>query len=60
MSIFISALISIGVFFLWAASLPNDARDFRFRMLTAVVASVCIGIAGGQFYALLDFPVVWP
>lgn len=60
MSIVVALLIAVGVFLMWAVSATASPRHFVLHLCVAGLGSLCIGITGGLFYALLDSPVIWP
>lgn len=60
MSILVALLVAAGIHTLWMCSVSTAPRTWTFRILVAAFASLCLGIAAGLFYALLDMPLVWP
>lgn len=60
MSILVALLVAAGIFCLWMCSTSITMRSWALHFLVAGFASLCLGIAAGLFYALLDMPLVWP
>lgn len=60
MSILVALLAAAGIFCLWMCSVSAVPRSWALHFLVAAFASLCLGIAAGLFYALLDMPLVWP
>lgn len=60
MSILVTLLIAAGIFLMWMVSVTTVTSRWGAYFTAAAIGSLCLGVAGGLFYSLLDYPLVWP
>lgn len=60
-SLIVTALVTAAVILLWLSTTHARRIDPRsWRLWAAAIAALCIGLVVGEFYTLLDTPLIWP